>query len=219
MKELKAPTVGESIHYVIDKAIKVAAEANELVTFSFNGVVIVVARDSNQELIFRDWRRGMNGYLGDKPVAGPYPSPVLSASELASDAAIEAKNRREADELAAESAREQAAKFNALRGALKMAGPLELVDRESWNKIVKSNSDDEYSARAVQYAEEWGRLMQTRIANGETVAQCADDMGRLADCDGITGAMYGWAACVLENCWKYGDELRKWRVSELKVKA
>ena len=219
MKELKAPTVGESIHYVIDKAIKVAAEANELVTFSFNGVVIVVARDSNQELIFRDWRRGMNGYLGENPVIGPYPWLVLSASEIASDAVIEAKNRREADELAAESAREQAAKFNALRGALKMAGPLELVDRESWNKIVKSNSDDECSARAVQYAEEWGRLMQTRIANGETVAQCADDMGRLADCDGITGAMYGWAACVLENCWKYGDELRKWRVSELKVKA
>jgi hypothetical protein len=219
MKELGYLPVGESIHYVIDKAIKVATEANELVTFSFNGVVVVVARDSNQELIFRDWRRGMNGYLGGNPIAGPYPSPVLSASELASDAAIEARNQRRREKLVVESAMEQSAKFTALRGALKMSGPLELVDQESWNKIVKSNSNDDYSARAVQYAEEWGRLMQTRIASGETVGQCADDMGRLADCDGITGAMYGWAACVLENCWKYGDELRKWRASELKVKA
>lgn len=139
-----------------------------------------------------------------------------SAEEIASDTAI----RAERDRLSAirqeeyeQKAREQKA---LLDGALSVAGPIELVDEEGWNKF-KSNNTDGYGGRVVRYAEEWSRLMQTRLSNGETIPQCADELSRLADDDGITGYMYGCAVGVLAKVWKHGEALRRWHNKETQI--
>lgn len=121
-----------------------------------------------------------------------------SAEEIASDTAIRAEQKALLD------------------GALSVAGPIELVDEEGWNKF-KSNNTDGYGGRVVRYAEEWARLMQTRLSNGETIPQCADELSRLADDDGITGYMYGCAVGVLAKVWKHGEALRRWHNKETQI--
>lgn len=183
---------------------------------TLNGVTVVVAGDSVPALIYRDWGRGMSRFLGDNPTVGPYPVAVLSAEDIASDDAIRAEQNRKRsirEEAAAKEAKKQRA---LLQGALSVAGPIELVDEEGWSKF-KNNNTDGYGGRVVRYAEEWARLMQTRIANGETIQQCAQELSHLADDDGITGYMYGCAVGVLAKVWKHGEALRRWHNKETQI--
>lgn len=103
-----------------------------------------------------------------------------------------------------------------LEGALSIAGPIELIDEKTWNEC-KENNRDPYGVRCVRYAEEWARLMQTRISNGETVASCAEELSRLADDGDIMGFMYVASVSVLAKCWKHGEELRRWHNKETQI--
>lgn len=208
--------IGLTINHAIDSCIAKAREEGDHCQFEFNGVTVVVAGDSDPALIYREWNRGMSRFIGENPTVGPYPKAELSAEEIASDAAIRAEQDRLyaiRQEEYAKQAREQKA---LLDGALNVAGAIELADEEGWNKF-KSNNTDGYGGRVVRYAEEWARLMQTRLANGETIPQCADELSRLADDDGITGYMYGCAVGVLAKVWKHGEALRRWHNKETQI--
>ena len=50
-------------------------------------------------------------------------------------------------------------------------------------------------------------VMKVIVAN-------ADKLSHEADVEGITGFMYGCAVSILSQCWKYGEELRKWHNKE-----
>lgn len=92
------------------------------------------------------------------------------------------------------------------------ASPAEisLSDAEFLKKQVEVNSDP-YSACTVQYAIDWGRIMEGMMAKGMTIEQCADEASQIADGPhGITGFMYGCAVSILSKCWKHGEELRRW---------
>lgn len=56
--------------------------------------------------------------------------------------------------------------------------------------------------------------MQVEMSKGKTLKDVAEktsfEMGFL----GTTGFMYGAAVSVLSQCWKYGEELRKWHNKE-----
>lgn len=207
---------GDEIRSTIGQAIAEANKHDEAVKFDFNGVNVVVEKDSSADLIYRDWHRGLKGYLGKEPKVGPHPKPELSAEEQASDAEIEATNEKGRAERQAEYDKQAKAKTLTLKGALVDAGPIELQDAETWAECKEKNQDP-YGGRCVRYAEEWARLMQVRIANGETVAQCADELSQLADDDGITGFMYGAALSMLAKCWKHGEELRRWHNKETQI--
>lgn len=207
---------GDIITNTIAKAIEEATKHKEQVGFDFNGVDVIVEASSDPTLIYRDWSRGLNGYLGDKPIVGPFPKAELLAEEIASDAAIKAEHDRKSGERQAEYAKKQAEQTAALNSALSEAGSLELLDAEGWKKTVDANKDG-YGGRVIRYAEEWGRLMQTRIAKGETVAQCAEEASRLADDDGITGFMYGCAVSILSKVWRHGEELRRWHNTKTQI--
>jgi hypothetical protein len=215
MKVLKT-LAGDEIARTIDDAIAEAKACGEHCQFDFNGVTVVVAGDSDPALIYREWNRGLSGYLGKNPTVGPYPKAELSADEIASDAAISAEQDRLSAIRQQEYAKQRREKATLLQGALSVAGPIELVDEEGWNKF-KSNNTDAYFGRVVRYAEEWARLMQTRLANGETIHQCADELSHLADDDGITGYMYGCAVGVLAKVWKHGEALRRWHNKETQI--
>jgi hypothetical protein len=77
---------------------------------------------------------------------------------------------------------------------------------ESW----KAKNVDGYSRGCFTYAETWARLMEARILAGQTVAECAGPTSRIADVDGITGAMHGFAVGILKECWIHGDDLLAW---------
>lgn len=208
--------IGRTITHAIDSCIAKAREAGDQCQFEFNGVNVVVAGDSNAGLIYREWERGMSRFLGENPTVGPYPKAVLSAEELASDAVIRAEQERLSaiqQEKYAKAARDQKL---LLEGALSIAGPIELIDEEGWKKFVANNKDG-YGGRVVRYAEEWARLMQTRLDNGGTMEGSAEETSRMADDDGITGFMYGCAVGVLAKVWKHGEALRRWHNKETQI--
>lgn len=215
MRELEAEWGGE-IRTTIASAITAASQHGEPCCFEFNGVAVVAAADSNPELLYRDWDRGMKGYLGESPAVGPHPTVELSQEELDSDAKIEAENSRRRAEREAEYEKKRAAAKLVMDGALKDAAPIELRSAEAWKRFRGANTDD-YGGRVVQYAEDWARLMQTRIANGESLAECAEELSHAADHDGITGFMYGCAVQMLAECWVHGEELRRWHNKETQV--
>jgi hypothetical protein len=210
------PSIGNEITCTIKTAIADAKSNGDECQFDFNGVTVVVSGASDPELIHRDWSRGLSGYLGENPTIGPYPKPQLSEAEKESDAKIEAENeerRRIQNEKYEQKQRE---KELVLQGALGNAGPIELSDAEGWQKCVDANKDG-YGSYCVRYAEKWARLMQVRIASGETIAECAEELSRLADDEGITGFMYGAAVSMLSQCWKHGEGLRRWHNKETQI--
>ena len=86
---------------------------------------------------------------------------------------------------------------------------MKLRDSETWEKGLANNTDD-YGACGYRFAESWANLMEGRIANGETVADCAKETSHEADTEGITGFMYGCAVSVLSVVGEHGEELRRW---------
>lgn len=205
----KLATWGNEISATIFDAIDQAATEKEQVTFEFNGVTVIVDGDSDLALILRDWRRGMAGYLGKDPIVGPHPIAELTAAQVESDARIEAENEERRKALQREYEKKAEAARLAMEGALAGAGPIELKDPEGWATFSNANQDG-YGSGVVRFAERWARLMQQRMSNGETIQDCAEDMSRLADSEGITGFMYGCAVHALANLWIHGEELRRW---------
>lgn len=203
---------GELINNAIKAAIALAKEKHCTVESIFNGVTILVESDSDVGLIMRDWHRALSGYI-PSPV-GPYPVETLTAAELDSDAGIEAKNEARR---AAEQAKwaEQEAKDKAAKAAALADAPAMDRDETKWLEGSAAQKDDGYGLAIYDFAQDWARLMQRRIAAGEKIADIADDCCSLADKGvGITGFMYGAAVHVLAGCWKHGDELREWHNSK-----
>lgn len=95
---------------------------------------------------------------------------------------------------------------------------LKYKDKESakmWREYVRINSKDAYSACVITYAKRWAKYMQHLMKkHNKTVSEIADNASHLCDIEGITGYMYGCAVSVLSQCWKYGDDLKKWHNKE-----
>lgn len=83
--------------------------------------------------------------------------------------------------------------------------------KEKWNNWVKDNSYPSYNLYTMKYASWWGKYMQHVMSkHNKTVADIAENTFDLVDMDGITGFMYGCVVDILSQCWKHGEELRKW---------
>ena len=200
---------GSHIDNTIKEGIKVASDWDVTVQFTFNEVVVSVRADSNPGLIYRDWSRALSGYI-DKAI-GPHPKPELSDEEKASDAKIEAANEERLQQWRREADERQRVKELTLRGALSQApASLTLKDQEGWDTTVSVNKDGGYGEAVIVFADQWARLMEARIANGDTIEACADEACSLADDQGITGFQYGCAVSILSKVWVHGEGLRRW---------
>lgn len=198
---------GTEIKKAITEAIGVARELGNIVRFDFNGVTVNMDSDSNSKLIYRDWLRALNGYIGKS--VGPNPNPVLTDKEKASDARIKAKNDRASEKRSAEYEKKARAHREKIEAKLVNAPGIELADAEGWQKF-KDNNLDGYGGAVITYAERWARLMQVEMSNGKKLEDVADATSREADSEGITSFMYGCAVSILSSCWKHGDQLRRW---------
>ena len=216
--QLPSVSLGSTIQAAISDAIVRSRDefSGRTCKFDFNGVGVLVDADSEPSLIYRDWRRAMSGFLGEDPSVGPHPKAELSEVELNSDNAVKAENERKAAIRKEKAKAKQKLKQTALANALKNAGPIELADSAGWKQLVENNNDD-YGSAVVRYAEKWARLMQSEIAKGCSLHECADPLSYLADDEGITGFMYGCAVSALTKYWKHGEELRRWHNKETQI--
>ena len=180
----------------------------------FNGVTVRIRHDSDLQLLYRDWRRGMSGYI--EGIVGPYPKEQLSEEDLANDRRIEAENQERYRLQQEEWRREREAKQAAFEAKLATAPPFEVSDQEAWDEYKRLNDDSQggpmgpgYGARIISYAEEWARVMQAEMAAGKELADVWLDTSYEAAYDGISGAMHGAAVHTLSQCWVHGEALRR----------
>lgn len=200
--------IGSTIDRAIERAIDMARAAAQLVAFDFNGTTVTVAGDSDAMLIYRDWGRSMDGKIAK--AVGPYPAAVLTETERANDALIDAETlaRREAQ---AERWREEEALRTAAADTALAAAPAMTRDEAKWQLGVDAQNGSAYGLCVFRFAEDWARLMQGRIEAGENLADVADACCFTADGKhGITGFMYGCAVSILAEAWVYGEPLRRW---------
>lgn len=196
---------GQTIDVAIKALIAEAAETDQIIEYEFNGVTLNVAGVSDPALILREWNRGM---LREGFVVDPHPPSELSEADIAEDERL----AQERDRRAAESGAAYEAKMNEKRSSLAAAIDgivLEVSKPDDWHSFVENNSDP-YGAACVRFADQWGRLMQVRLAEGKRLEDIAQETSHDAETEGITGFMYGCAVATLAHCWVHGEGLRRW---------
>jgi hypothetical protein len=184
---------GERIDRACEKLVASASEHGETVSGDFNGIELVAEPGST------------------------------TADELSRYYTEEMRRRHEAYRASPEcAAREQEAEEKRIQDrldfalAIQDAPAIELRDESGWNEHKAANTDP-YGAGVLRYAENWARIMQKRIAAGESVAEAAKASQFISDPEGITGFMYGCAVAALCAFWVHGEELRRWHNLETQI--
>lgn len=181
------PCCGDTIQDAVEKTIKMANDVQEPVQMQFNDVTLTIkpgqVAQEYVDFYYIECDRKHEAYLKSPEYA---------------------QRVKEAEE-------RQVQKDNALRQAMKAAPEhMTLKDPAGWAKCVENNKDEAYGRAINEYAEMWARLMEGRLSQGWTIADCADSMSHIADTEGITGFMYGCAVKILSAVWIHGEELRRW---------
>ena len=86
---------------------------------------------------------------------------------------------------------------------------MRLKDEKGWLETVQANQDS-YGGAGVRYAWRWADMMESKIAQGESLEDIAEETSHQADTEGITGFLYGCAVSILSQVWLHGEELRRW---------
>lgn len=179
------PCPGEHIRNAILGALDLAKAKKDDVQMSFNDTIVVLRPNSDPEAIAKEWN--------DK-------------CEQARKEYLESNEYKESQRLLKQKEKQ---KELLLKGALAVSPKrMTIADKVAWQEWQKNNTDP-YGKATIEYAERWARLMEGRIANGDTVENCAEEARHIAD-NGITGFMYGCAVNILFQVWVHGDELRRW---------
>lgn len=200
---------GGHISNCIDKAKEVSIGREELVQFVFNGIQVFVDADTDSDLLQRDLS---TAYLLKWSEIGPNPVVEYDFDTLvAIEEATREQESRQAKQRAIWDAEEKA-KREALELKIKDI-EFDVVNPDALKSWEDSNPDS-YGGSIVNYAKNWGRLMQTEISLGKILSDIASDTSHQADTEGLTGFMYGAAVNILSTCWKHGEELRKWHNKE-----
>ena len=97
-----------------------------------------------------------------------------------------------------------------------MTKTMQLKNATLWQQCLDNNQECYGSAINV-FANRWALLMEAKIREGVTVAECADAMSRQADTQGITGFMYGAAVAALAAVWVHGEDLRRWHNKDCQI--
>ena len=219
--------MGKSKNYVLDAHIgdsfdKVSKKAKAIalglhnpdgsrqnVEFEFNGVICVVSKDTDLELLYRDY---CNAHTMDWKTVGAdcvaeYSDEVKK--ELEKRERI-AEKKAEAEAIKRQNAEdEQKSDFMDKTRNIEM----EFSDKKAWDKGKKINSDG-YGGAIYEYAEFWAKLMQVEMSKGKSLKDIAEKTSFELGFLGITGFMYGASVQILSQCWKHGEELRKWHNKE-----
>lgn len=180
------PMAGETIDEAARAVCAMAREHGCRVEATFNDVPVVATPGSDPVALAITYRAEC-----DRRHAEWLASPAYAESCRRAEEAQRAREQRLAEALAESPA------------TITLRNPAE------WKACVDANPDA-YGAAAIRYAEKWARIMEGRIARGLTVAKCAEDAAHVADDEGITGHMQGWAGALLARAWVHGEALSQW---------
>lgn len=170
------------------------------IKFEFNGVTLVVTKENaDKDKIYEEWNAGMEAN--------------------AEKYRLEREAYMKTPEYRAE--RAKALKVATRRQTVEQevihideTTEMEFKDDEAaklWEQFVEVNSKDAYSNGVVTYARRWAKYMQHLMQkHNKSIIEIADKASHVSDIEGITGFMYGCAVNTLAQCWKYGEDLRKW---------
>ena len=170
------------------------------IKFSFDGVTLTVTKENaNAEKIYGEWNAGMEAnaekYRLEREAYMKTPEYRAERAK-----ALKLQTRRETVEkevLAVDESSELEFKDD--------------VAKAAWEHWVEVNSNDVYSLCLVTYACRWAKYMQHLMAkHSKAIYQIADNASHVTGVEGITRFMYECAVAVLSDCWKYGEQLRKW---------
>lgn len=180
------PLAGENVSETAKRMVALAKKTKGPVTAKFNDIVLTANPGDNPESIVKYYQME-----SDRRHQEYVNSPEYKERQRETE---EAQRRQDLT----------------LRGALAAAPEkMMLRDEKGWKKAVAANKDS-YGGGVISYAERWARLMEGRMANGDTLEACAEEASSLADNEGITGFMYGCAVSILSQVWIHGDQLRRW---------
>ena len=174
------------------------------IKFKFNGVTLLVTKENaDANKIYAEWKAGMEANAEKHRLEREaYMKTPEYRAERAK--ALKLACRRETVEKCVI--------------AVDESTELQFKDEEAaknWEQWVEVNSKDGYSLGVVTYARRWGKYMQHLMEkHNKTVVDIAENASHVSDIEGITGFMYGCAVSMLAQCWKYGEELRKWHNKE-----
>jgi hypothetical protein len=180
------PLAGEDISDAAKQMVELWNARKEPIVAKFNDIELRVDSDVSPESIVEYYHKEMDRLHQEYVNSPKY-----------------AQDRREHEE----SRRRQQLTLN---GALWVSPEkLTIGDEEAYRLDVEANTSAMGRA-IIEFAERWARLMEGKMNNGSTLAECADEASSLADTEGITGAMYGYAVVFLAHCWIHGEDLRRW---------
>ena len=181
------PLPGGHVYTECEEVVRVANLTGQKVNFCFNGIDMSAKPGDTAKAIASKWHELSNR---------------RHEEWLRSSAGIESQRR------AAESKR--IAEIESKKPFASFA----IRDPAAWDLLVKNNPEP-YGQGVLRYAARWAWMMDSRINGGESVAKSAEQTKHIADREGITGAMFGFAVGVLSRCWVHGDELKSWYQSTI----
>jgi len=180
------PMGGENVSETAKRMVALAKKSKRPVTAKFNDIALTAKPGDNPDAIVQCYQTESNRRHKEYVKSPEYKKRQRAAKE--------AQWRQDL----------------ILKGALTVAPKkMTLRDEEGWKKSVAANTDG-YGGGVISFAERWARLMEGRMANGDTLEACADEAFSLADNEGITGFMYGAAVSILSQVWIHGEQLRRW---------
>lgn len=196
---------GDMFSRVAEKAKSLAVDKGFNVEFEFNGIICIVNHQTNLDNLYRDYCIAL---LMNWETVGPncpaaYEPGVQAEFERRSTEIDERRAREQAMHEAAEQKKKEQLEEKIKGIEVEWIDP---VVYQNW----KDKNTDPYSAVIFTFAEQWAKLMQVSIAAGASIERCADNLVGQADTVGLSGYQYGAAVSVLSQCWKHGEDLRKW---------
>ncbi len=173
------------------RAFDCEADTNFIgIQFEFNGVMILVTKENaDKDKIYAEWNAGMKANAEKAYRKTPEYRAKLCIRMV------------EQEVLAIDESTE-----------------FEFKDDESksiWEKWVEIKSKNDYGPLVVAYARRWAKYMQHLMSKyNKTLSQIAYETSYVSDINGIAGYAYDCAVGILSQCWKYGEELRRWHNKE-----
>lgn len=176
-------TLGSRVDGVIKDLCRYAKAAGTPCTVDFNGHAIRAKPTSDPAVLTAAWYRE-----SEARSAAYLASPTYAESQRQYEEKM-AKKRAEYDEMI----------------ALAPAEPT-WADSKMWQSWVDANHDA-YGAATIRYARDWARLMESVVVAGIPVSECAERLSHVADIDGVSGTMHGFALSMLAQAWIHGPAL------------
>lgn len=197
MKHDYEPMCGTTVSDAAEALVALAKEKGRAVTADFNEVVLTATPTTDAASILGHYDAETNKRRAE------HEREHQAWLRTPAGQAAQRKEREREDYLEAETAAGLPA--------------FDVADDVAWRKCVDANSDG-YGACCVRYAARWANYMEKAMVAGATVIDCAKPCSRTADLEGITGFMYGAAVSMLAQCWRHGEELRRWHNLDTQIR-